>query len=297
MATIDVMRQADSSAKPARRFTRLLRPGPSLYGGVIFVVLTFLAIAAPVLGLQDPYEISVSSRLESPSSEHLFGTDQYGRDLLSRVIYGTRSSLMVAVFAIGTAIILGMILGLIAGYFGGIYDHVVMRFTDILMAFPSILLGIGLIAALGASLFNIIIVIAVVRLPTLIRVVRADTLVVKNYEFVEASRAIGAVNRRIILKHVFPNTLPSMIVMGAVSLAQAVILEAAFGFLGLGVQPPTPSWGNLLAEGQEFMRVAPHTSIFPGIFVALLALSFNLIGDGLRDYLDPRDQSTRHGTT
>ena len=177
------------------------------------------------------------------------------------------------------------------------YDHIIMRFTDILMAFPSILLGIGLVAALGASLTNIILVIAIVRLPTMTRVIRADTLVVKNYDFIEASRAIGASDLRTIMRHVFPNTLQSMIVMASLGLGQAIILEAAFGFLGLGVQPPRPSWGNLLAEGQEFLQVAPHASIFPGIFVALLALSFNLIGDSVRDQLDPRRQSTRQSMT
>lgn len=287
----------EQNVKPSRsfRFWRGVRRvgGPSIVGFAIFLVLVLLAIAAPVLGLQDPYAISVGDRLQSPTAEHLFGTDQYGRDLFSRIIYGARSSIAVAVFSISIATVLGLALGLISGYFGGIWDHIVMRVTDILMAFPSILLGIGLVAAFGASLLNIILVIAIVRLPTLIRVVRADTLVVKNYEFVEASRAIGANNGRVIVRHVLPNALPSLIVMATVSLAQAVILEAAFGFLGLGVQPPTPSWGNLLAEGREFLRVASHTSIFPGIFVALLSLSFNLIGDGLRDFLDPRQQSVQ----
>jgi peptide/nickel transport system permease protein len=254
-----------------------------------------LAITAPVLGLHSPFEHNIQSRMQPPSTEHWFGTDHFGRDLFSRVIYGTRSSLIVAFASVALATSLGIALGLFAGYLGGNYDHAVMRLTDILMAFPSILLGIGLIAALGPSLINLVLVLALVRLPTLARVVRADAMSTKSYEFVEAARAMGGSGMRIALRHVFPNTIPSIIVVSTLALGQAVILEAAFGFLGLGVQPPTPSWGNLLAEGREFLRTAPYTSIFPGIFIALLALSFNLIGDGLRDYLDPRSRTSRKG--
>jgi peptide/nickel transport system permease protein len=269
-------------------FQRLLRPNSGTWGAIIVGFFVVLALIAPLLGLQDPYEIDIRGKLAAPSWDHLFGTDHYGRDLLSRVIYGTRASLPVAVGAIAVALLAGIVFGVSAGYLGGGWDHTVMRMTDVLMAFPSILLGMALVAALGPSVINIVIVIAMVQIPALVRLARADALVVKSREFVEASRAIGGSQAHIIRKHIIPNALPSLIVLSAVGMAQAVILEAAFGFLGLGVQPPRPSWGNLLADGREYMRTAPHTSIFPGIFVAVLALGFNLLGNGLRDYLDPR---------
>jgi len=275
-------------SRMGNNWRRLLKPDAGRVGISILSFFVILAIMAPVLHLADPYQISPSNRLQGPSIEHIFGTDHYGRDLLSRVIFGTRSSLSVAIAAMGIATVVGLVLGLTAGYFGGIWGHIVMRSTDIIMAFPSILLGMALIAAIGPGLSNIIIVIVLVQLPTLIRIVRGDTLVVKEKEFVEASRSIGAPARYTILRHVLPNTLPSLIVMAALGMAQAVILESAFGFLGLGVQPPTPSWGNLLSEGREYMRVAPHTSIVPGMFVVVLAFSFNLLGEGLRNRLDPR---------
>lgn len=257
----------------------------------ILIVFVVLAVVAPVLGLADPYSQSISDRLQPPSTTNYFGTDQYGRDLFSRVIFGTQSSLIVAFASVGLAAVVGIVLGLTSGYLGGYYDQLIMRFTDILMSFPSILLGIGMMAALGPNLFNLVIVLALVRIPTLARVIRADALAAKQHEFVDAARAIGASRTRIAALHVFPSTVPSIIVIAALSLGQAVILEAAFGFLGLGVQPPTPSWGNLLSSSRDFLRTAPYTVIIPGIFIALLALSFNLIGDGLRDYLDPRSNT------
>lgn len=261
---------------------------PGTLGAFIILIFIILALTAPYLGLPDPGQINSSSRLQGPSTSHIFGTDHYGRDLLSRVIYGTRSSLAVAFIAMLIATVLGLLLGITAGYFGGVWGQIVMRFTDVIMAFPSILLGMALIAAIGPSLYNIIVVITLVQLPTMVRIVRGDTVVFKHREFVEASRSIGAQSAHIIVRHVFPNTLPSLIVIATLGMAQAVILESAFGFLGLGVQPPTPSWGNLLSEGREYMRTSPHTSIVPGMFVAVLAFSFNLVGEGLRDRLDPR---------
>lgn len=269
----------------------------SLVGLIILLIFILMAITAPILGLDSPTTQDLQGRLETPSSEHLFGTDLYGRDLLSRVVYGSRSSLIVTFASVGVATLVGVALGIVAGYLGGHYDQVIMRFTDMLMAFPSILLGIGLLAVFGPSLWSLVVVLAVVRIPTMTRMVRADALAAKGHEFVEAARAIGASDTRIALKHVFPSVVPSIIVLGTLSLGQAVILEAAFGFLGLGVQPPTPSWGNLLADARAFLRVAPHTSIFPGTFIALLALSFNLIGDGLRDFLDPRQRSSVQRTS
>lgn len=259
-------------------------------GAIIVLLFIIMAIAAPYLGLQDPGQFNSSSRLQAPSGAHIFGTDHYGRDLLSRVVYGTRSSLTVALASMGIATIVGLLLGLTAGYFGGVWGQIVMRTTDVIMAFPSILLGMALIAALGPSLYNIVIVITLVQLPTMIRIVRGDTVVFKQREFVEASRSMGGEASHIIWKHVLPNTLPSLIVIAALGMAQAVILESAFGFLGLGVQPPTPSWGNLLSEGREYMRTSPHTSIVPGMFVVVIAFSFNMLGEGLRNRLDPRSR-------
>lgn len=261
------------------------------FGFTVIVFFITLAIVAPLLGFQDPEQMNPRDRLQVPSGGHLFGTDHYGRDLLSRVVFGTRSSLAVALTAMGLAASIGLLAGITAGYFGGAWGQVVMRTTDVIMAFPSILLGMALIAAVGPSLYNIILVITLVQLPTIIRVVRGETLVFKEREFVEAARSIGSGSRHILVRHILPNTLPSLIVIGALGTAQAVILEAAFGFLGLGVQPPTPSWGNLLAESREYMRTSPHTSIIPGLFVVLLAFSFNLVGEGLRNQLDPRRKS------
>jgi len=264
----------------------------SLTGLSILAILVLLALTAPILGLDNPTTQDLQMRLQEPSGDHLFGTDLYGRDLLSRVIYGSRSSLAVAFASVAMATVAGVMLGLVAGYLGGFYDNFIMRFTDVLMAFPSILLGIGLLAVFGPSLWSLVVVLAVVQIPTMTRMVRADTLTAKSNEFVEAAHAIGASHTRIVVRHVFPSVIPSIIVLGTLSLGQAVILESAFGFLGIGVQPPTPSWGNLLSDARAFLRVAPHTSIIPGMFIALLALSFNLIGDGLRDFLDPRQRTS-----
>lgn len=280
--------ESRSRFHPLLRAVKLMGPNAGTFGAFVILLFVLLALLAPYLGLQDPGQINSASRLQGPSSSHLFGTDHYGRDLMSRVIYGARSSLTVAIVAMVIATIVGLVMGLTAGYFGGLWGQVVMRITDVIMAFPSILLGMALIAALGPSLYNIIIVITLVQLPTIVRMVRSDTVVFKHREFVEASRSMGAEAIHIIVRHVLPNTLPSLIVIATLGMAQAVILESAFGFLGLGVQPPTPSWGNLLSEGREYMRTSPHTSIVPGMFVVLLAFSFNMVGEGLRNRLDPR---------
>lgn len=279
----------DSAADHRWRWLKLLLRSPAgLAGTCIVTFFVLLALAAPLLDLHDPYSVNIRGKLAGPSAAHWLGTDHYGRDLLSRIVFGTRASLPVAVGAIGIALTLGLLLGISAGYAGGIWETIVMRCTDVVMAFPSILLGMALAAALGASVLNIVIVIATVESPGLIRMARAEATVLKHREFIEASRSIGTSSAQVVRKHLLPNVLPSLIVLACVGMAQAVILEAAFGFLGLGVQPPTPSWGNILADGRENMRNAPHTSIFPGIFIAILALGFNLLGNGLRDALDPR---------
>ncbi len=261
---------------------------PLALAGLVMVAL-YVAIALSVgfLPLRDPLQIS-PDRLAGPSAAFPFGTDALGRDLFSRVLFGARLSMQVAVFSVAAAGLVGAVLGLVSGYLGGVVDLVIGRAMDVFFAFPAILLALGIVAALGPDPTNVIIAIAVVYTPIFMRVVRGPVLALKAREFVEAARAIGATPTRIVLRHIVPNLLSTLIVQVSLALSWAVLTEGALSFLGLSAQPPAPSWGVMLNEGRQYLEFATHLAIFPGLAIMLAVLGFNLLGDGLRDALDPQ---------
>jgi peptide/nickel transport system permease protein len=268
--------------------TRVFASRSTCVGLGIVGIYVLLAITADWLPLKNPLQIVGASRMAPPSWSMPFGADTFGRDLLSRIVFGARLSLVVSVSSVAIALLGGSALGLLAGYVGGWLDQVVMRTMDVLFAFPAVLLALGVVAALGPSPANVVIAIAVVYTPIFARVVRGPVLALKEREFVEAARALGARGSRIITVHVLPNLLSVLIVQTSIALSWAVLTEAALSFLGLSAQPPAPSWGVMLNEGRQNLELAPHLAIFPGAAIMFAVLGFNLLGDGLRDVLDPR---------
>ena len=257
--------------------------------GIFIVSLTVLAaVAGPFLTPYDSRAQELARRLERPSVSHPLGLDELGRDILSRLIAGAQISLLVGVSVVGISSLVGMLLGSIAGYAGGRIDDAISRVMDVLMAFPGILLAIALVAVLGPSLGNVILALSVIGWVGYARLVRAQALRTREFEFVQAARALGASASRIVLKHVLPSAFPAVVVQGTLGMAGAIIAEAALSFLGLGVQPPTPSWGTMLDAGRSHLFDAPHLTLFPGLAIAMLVLGFNFLGDGLRDRIDPR---------
>jgi len=246
------------------------------------------AVVGPLLTPYDPAAQELARRLEGPSASHPFGLDELGRDILSRLLSGARISLMVGLAVVSVSSIVGMLLGSIAGYFGGVVDDAISRIVDVLMAFPGILLAIALVAVLGPSLTNVVLALSVIGWVGYARLVRSQALRAREFEFVQAARALGASAPRIVLRHVLPTAFPAVIVQATLGMAGAIIAEAALSFLGLGVQPPTPSWGTMLDAGRSHLFDAPHLTIFPGLAIALLVLGFNFLGDGLRDRVDPK---------
>jgi peptide/nickel transport system permease protein len=258
-------------------------------GLAIILGIALLAVFASVVSPADPLAIDYAHPAAPPGTAgHVLGTDAVGRDILARLIFGTRISLQVGIVAVGIAATIGTTVGLVAGYRGGALDNALMRAVDVFLAFPVIVLAIAIIAVLGPSLINVIVALGLVAWTTYARVVRGQVLVLREQDFVQAARAIGTGEARIIVRHILPNTLAPIIVLATVGMAAAIIAEAALSFLGLGVQPPTPSWGTMLNEGRGFLRTAPHISTFPGLAIMLTVLGFNFLGDGLRDALDPR---------
>ncbi|MDT3765563.1 nickel transporter permease [Priestia filamentosa] len=260
----------------------------ALVGGAIVLFFILLAIFAPVIAPEGVNEQKLQERLQAPSSEHWFGTDDFGRDVFSRVLHGAKTSLWVGFFSVMGSIIVGSFLGIIAGYYGRIADAIISRIFDILLAFPSILLAIGIVAVLGPSLQNALIAIAVINIPNFGRLIRSRVLSVKEEEYILAAKAIGMSDHRILFHHVLPNSITPIIVQGTLAVATAIIEAAALGFLGLGAQPPNAEWGRMLADSKQYLIQAPWTMIFPGVAIMLVVLGFNLLGDGLRDALDPR---------
>jgi len=254
----------------------------------IVAIYILLALTADWLPLRSPVQIVGSDRMAGPSWSLPLGADTFGRDLLSRIAFGAQLSLRVAVLSVAVALLAGSVLGLVAGYAGGWLDQLIMRCMDVLFAFPAVLLALGVVAALGPSANNVVIAIAIVYTPIFARVVRGPVLAIKEREFVEAARALGARASRIIVVHVLPNLLSVLIVQTSIALSWAVLTEASLSFLGLSAQPPAPSWGVMLNEGRQNLELAPHLAIFPGLAIMLAVLGFNLLGDGLRDVLDPR---------
>jgi peptide/nickel transport system permease protein len=257
--------------------------------GIVIVVLTAAAaIVGPWAVPYDPSAQELPRRLEGPSLAHPFGLDELGRDILSRILTGARISLLVGISVVGVSATLGMLLGATAGYVGGRLDDIVSRVMDVLLAFPGILLAIALVAVLGPSLGHLILALSVIGWVGYARLVRAQALRVREFEFVQAARAIGAGPARILSRHVLPTALPAVVVQGTLGMAGAIIAEASLSFLGLGVQPPTPSWGTMLDAGRSHLFDAPHLTIFPGLAIAIVVLGFNFLGDGLRDRVDPK---------
>ncbi|MCL0084668.1 nickel ABC transporter permease subunit NikC [Thermodesulfovibrionales bacterium] len=278
----------ESRLPSAEVFQRLKKHRLALIGAGIILVLIFIAVLAPFIAPHDPIEQNLEHRLLSPNTEYLLGTDNLGRCILSRLIHGTSVSLQIGIMVVGIAAFVGVTLGLVAGYRGGLIDELIMRIVDILLAFPGIILALVIAGILGPSLFNVMLALAVVGWTSYARVVRGAVLSVKEKEFVEAARALGAGEARIMFRHILPNVMAPVIVMATLGMAHVILAAAALGFLGLGAQPPTPEWGSMLNDGRAFMRTAPHLTIFPGLAIMVTVLAFNFLGDGLRDALDPR---------
>jgi peptide/nickel transport system permease protein len=263
----------------------------ALVGAGIVVFFIIIAILAPVIAPYGVNEQVLSNRNAPPSADHWFGTDDFGRDILSRVMFGSRISLWVGFVAVMGSIVIGCFLGIIAGYYGRWIDTLISRIFDIMLAFPSILLAIAVVAVLGPSLQNALIAIALINVPNFGRLIRSKVLSVKQEEYIMAAKAIGMSDARILFHHVLPNSLAPIIVQGTLAIATAIIEAAALGFLGMGAQPPEPEWGKMLADSRQYIIQAPWTVLFPGVAIMLTVLGFNLMGDGLRDALDPRMKS------
>lgn len=268
---------------------RALRSKSLILGGGVVLVFLMLALFPQLFTHYHPFEGDLmNARLLPPSSAHWFGTDDLGRDLMARVIYGAQVSLKVGLISVGIALVVGSFIGVIAGYFGGKLDEILMRLIDIVLAFPSILLAILIVAILGPGLTNAMIAIGIVNVPIYARLLRSTVLTVKNQEFIEAAHAVGSSHTRIIMTHILPNCLSPLIVQATLGIGSAILETAGLSFLGLGAQPPTPEWGTMLSQAKDFIRTAPWAIAFPGVAITLVVVAFNLMGDGLRDLLDPR---------
>ena len=267
---------------------RLRKNRGAVAGSIVLLVLIVASMAAPWITTHDPVILAPRERLQPPSAQYWFGTDAFGRDVFTRVVYGGRVSLMVGVIAVAISLSLGVTLGLLAGYLGGVFDDVVMRLIDVLMAFPGLLLALAVVAILGPNLVNAMIAVGISAAPTYARVTRSAVLQTKELAFIEAARQSGARVWRIVLVHVFPNVLGSIVVIATLGVANAIIAGAALSFLGLGAGPPTPEWGLMLSDGRAYLRHAWWITTFPGAAIMVTVLAINLMGDGLRDALDPR---------
>jgi peptide/nickel transport system permease protein len=274
---------------PIRRAIRRATSNPTTTAGaIITLAIVAAALLAPLLAPYDPTEQDIMARLQGPSAEFLLGTDQFGRDILSRLMWGARISLTVSLGAIAVAIVIGGVIGMVSGYIGGTFDLIVMQAMDVLLSFPSLILGLIVVALLGPDLVNLVIAISLTAIAPFARIARAPTLVLKERAFVEAGHALGYSHSRIIFRHILPNILSELLVMGSLWMATAVRTEASLSFIGLGVKPPTPTWGGMTRDGFENILDAPWLAIFPGVAILLLVLGLNMVGDGLRDATDPK---------
>jgi peptide/nickel transport system permease protein len=267
---------------------RLLRSKSAVIGLIIIAIIIAVALLAPYLAPHDPYDQHLLKRLSPPSKTHLLGTDGHGRDLLSRIIYGSRISLTIGLISIGIGLGIGVPLGLAAGYGGRVWDDAIMRLIDIMLAFPGILLALAVVAILGPGLFNVMVAIGIWSIPMFTRIVRGSVLSLKEEDYIEGALAVGASKFRVGVRHLLPNCIAPIMVLASLRLATAILSAAALSFLGLGAQPPTPDWGAMLAEGRKYLRTAWWFATFPGLAIMFTVLGFNLLGDGLRDVLDPR---------
>jgi ABC-type dipeptide/oligopeptide/nickel transport system permease subunit len=285
-ALAPVAARADTPVGDAWR--RFRRNRLALLGLVIVTVLVTAAVLAPWLAPHDPSKQTLFEKRARPGGKYVLGADEFGRDILSRVIYGARVALVVGLVSVGIALGLGLVLGSLAGFGGGWIDATIMRAVEVLLAFPYLLLAIAVVSALGPGALNTTIAVGIWGTPPVTRIVRGSVLALSETEYVRAARALGAGGPALVGRHILPNILPTVIVYGSLFMADAILVEAALSFLGLGVQPPTPSWGLMVATGRDFLLVAPHITTIPGLAIMLAVLGFNLLGDGLRDALDPR---------
>ena len=288
MATLAIDALPVEAAPGRRAWRRLSRRSSAVFGLVVVVAFVVIALAAPWIAPYDPVATSWGAIRKAPSAAHWFGTDELGRDVLSRVIFGARASLLAGVVSVLISLVLGVPIGLAAGYIGSYTDGLISRITDAMLATPFLILAIAFAAFLGPSLTNAMIAIGISATPIFIRLTRAQVLAVKVEDFVEAARAVGNPHWRVAFRHVLPNVVPPLIVQATLAIAAAVIAEASLSFLGLGQQPPAPSWGSMLNTAKNYIEQAPWMAIWPGLSIFVLVLSFNLLGDGLRDALDPR---------
>ena len=286
---IETPRRARGLWQDAAR--RLVRHRLAMFGLVILSAVTIMALFGPNLAVYDPNVMDFTARFAPPSLEHPFGTDDFGRDTLTRIVYGARVSLYVGIVAVSLSATVGSLLGMVAGYSNRIVDEVIMRLMDVLYAFPAILLAIAILAALGKGIGNAMIAIGVVYIPIFARIARSAVLSIRNEEFILAARTMGASDLRVLFTHILPNILSPIIVETTLSLAFAILAEAALSFFGLGTQPPDPSWGRMLSEGRNYFRQSVWMGIFPGLAIMFTVMGFNFLGDGLRDALDPRMKS------
>lgn len=270
-----------------RRLRKVLRNRLTIIGGLLVAFVLFVSFAAPLLDHANPDKVNFISPLSAPSIHHLFGTDDLGRGVLVRVLYGGQLSLLAGFVSIGLAMLIGVPLGLLAGFLGGWIDEVIMRVTDAALAFPALVLALAIAAMLGPGLTNAMIAVALVTIPAFVRVTRARVLSLRESDFVEAARAIGSGTGRLLWKHVLPNAITPILVLGSLNVGTAILAEASLSFLGLGAQPPSPSWGFMLKVGSDYLSTAPWLSIYPGLGIFITVLGFNLLGDGLRDFFDP----------
>lgn len=281
---------AKKRSQAADVWQRLKRNKMAMLGLTILLVLIFCAIFADQIADYDTKVIAqdIGNRFQKPSAEHWFGTDEYGRDIFARIIHGSRISLVVGIISVSVSLLIGGTLGAVAGYYGGLVDNIIMRIMDVFLAIPSILLAMTIVAAFGTELVYVMLAIGVSGVPNFARIVRASVMGIKDQEFIEASKAVGANNITIIFREIIPNCLAPIIVQATLSVASAILSTSSLSFIGLGVQPPQPEWGAMLASGRDFLRDAVHVTIFPGLAIIVTILSLNLLGDGLRDALDPR---------
>ncbi|RYC23236.1 ABC transporter permease [Ciceribacter ferrooxidans] len=259
----------------------------AMLGLILVSLLFFVAFFIPIISPHDPYRVALGEQFLPPSSTYWLGTDNFGRDLLSRILYGARISLLVGIVPSFISLMIGAVMGIISGYYGGRIDFIIMRLADTMIAFPSLLLAMVVMYTLGANLFNIFIALSLVGWAGVARVVRSQTLALKEKEFIEAARAVGTTRAKIMVRHIFPNIVPTLIVLFSLSIPEAIMWESSLSFLGVGVQPPEASWGLLVAKGKEYLFASPLVAIMPGVAILITVLAFNFIGDGLRDALDP----------
>jgi len=271
-------------------FFRLRKNKLAILGFLLLMLMIIIALSADLIADYDKIVIgqNIGARLQPPSSAHWFGTDHFGRDIFARIVHGSRISLSLGIFAMAIAVTIGAIIGAVSGYYGGKVDNIIMRFMDVLLAIPPILMSISIVAALGQNIVNLLIALSIAYVPVFARVIRSSILSVKGQEFIEAAKACGTSDARIIFKHIIPNAIGPIIVQATLAMGSTILIISSLSFMGLGIKPPAPEWGTMLYEGRDFIRQAPYLILFPGGAITIAVISLNLLGDGLRDALDPR---------